>query len=61
MKYQEVTKLVSEAQERPLLLKEKIGVRIHLLYCPHCRKFEKHCQQMSQLMKKFADDQNNAD
>ncbi len=52
----EVTKLVSDSQERPLSFKEKIGVRAHLLYCPHCRNFAKHCQQMSQLMKKFANE-----
>ncbi|MDD7426253.1 MAG: zf-HC2 domain-containing protein [[Actinobacillus] rossii] len=52
----EVTKLVSDSQERPLSFKEKIGVRSHLLYCPHCRNFAKHCQQMSQLMKKFANE-----
>lgn len=55
MKCLEVTKLISDAQERPLLFGERIGMQTHLLFCPHCRHFKQHCEQMSKLMKKFAD------
>ena len=50
----QATKLISAAHERSLNFTEKIGVKAHLLTCPHCRNFERNCRQMSKLMKKFA-------
>lgn len=37
----EVSELLSQAQERPLTLKEKFGVYIHLPLCEGCRNFLK--------------------
>lgn len=39
---EEITRLLSEAQERPLTLSEKVGLRFHNLLCGSCRNFEKH-------------------
>ncbi len=54
MKCDQATKLISEAHERTLSFSEKIGLKSHLITCSYCRKFEKNCQYMSKLMKKFA-------
>ncbi|MES2408315.1 MAG: zf-HC2 domain-containing protein [Pseudomonadota bacterium] len=39
---QEITRLVSEAQDRPLSLGEKLSLRTHLLMCSGCRNYEKN-------------------
>lgn len=54
MKCYQATKLISEAHERSLSVMEKVGVKTHLLTCPHCRNFKRNCRHMSKLMKKFA-------
>ena len=48
------TKMISVAKERPLSLKEKVGLKTHLLICPYCRAFAQNCDEMSKLMKEFA-------
>ncbi|MFZ5523534.1 MAG: zf-HC2 domain-containing protein [Pseudomonadota bacterium] len=35
------TELLSQAQERPVTLREKMAMRMHLLMCDGCRNFEK--------------------
>lgn len=54
MKCLQATRLISDSQDRKLTKQEKLGVGLHLLTCPHCRKFKRHCVEMSELMKKFA-------
>jgi len=36
----EVSRLVSESLDRKLPLYQRIGVRVHLLMCKFCRRFE---------------------
>ena len=38
MKCRQATRLISDAQERQLMIKEKIGLNLHLAICTHCRK-----------------------
>ena len=47
------TKAISDAKERKLSLGEKSGMFIHLLYCPHCRRFKTQCENLSHLMRAF--------
>ena len=49
-----VTKLISDAQERQLSFIEKVGMQAHLITCPHCRNFKRNSEQISKMMKKFA-------
>jgi len=37
----EATRLQSEAFDRPLRLRQRIGLRIHLLLCKWCRRYGK--------------------
>ncbi|MFY3389268.1 zf-HC2 domain-containing protein [Mannheimia haemolytica] len=36
MNCRQVTRLISDSKERKLTLKEKIGVKTHLIICPYC-------------------------
>ncbi|WP_226691198.1 MULTISPECIES: zf-HC2 domain-containing protein [Rodentibacter] len=49
----QTTQKLSESQERRLTLKEQIGVKSHLLICPHCRNFQRNCASLSHLIKQF--------
>ena len=53
MKCRQATRLISDAQERPLMTKEKIGLNLHLAICTHCRKFQRNCGTLRKLMKDF--------
>ena len=44
------SRLISEAQERQLNLKERFNLRLHLLMCNSCRRFEKQIMTMRNLM-----------
>ena len=45
MKCRQATRLISDAQERSLMTKEKIGL--------NCRKFQRNCGTLRKLMKDF--------
>ena len=51
----QATRIISDSHERSLELQEKIGLKIHLLTCPHCRRFQRNCKTLSMMMKKFKD------
>ena len=36
----EASRLISEAQDRPLVLAERAKLRVHLVVCRFCRQFE---------------------
>lgn len=37
----QATKVMSQAQDRPLSLKERLHLRLHLMMCRGCTRFEK--------------------
>ena len=41
----QATRTISDSHERPL--------KMHLLTCPHCRRFQRNCKTLSMMMKKF--------
>ena len=49
MKCRQATRLISDAQERQLI----IGLSLHLSICTHCRKFQRNCGTLRKLMKDF--------
>lgn len=51
----QATRIISDSHERPLELQEKIGLKMHLLTCPHCHRFQRNCKTLSMMMKKFKD------
>lgn len=44
----QVTRIVSQAQERPLSFMERLKLRLHLMMCKGCRNYNK---QMSFIRK----------
>jgi hypothetical protein len=48
----DASKLISEAQDRKLGLRERIGLRLHLWMCKSCRLFEKQLCQLRQALQK---------
>lgn len=40
----QATRIISDSHERPLELQEKMGLKMHLLTCPHCRRFQRNCK-----------------
>lgn len=48
MTCQEASRLASQAQDRPLNLKERIGLKLHLLICVGCQGFIRQLQQIRQ-------------
>jgi hypothetical protein len=41
LKCKQATRLMSQAQDRPLSMRERIGLRMHLLMCSGCTNFNK--------------------
>ena len=50
----EVTRLLSEAQERPLTLGERTSLRIHLMICAACRNFGQQMHSLRQISRTYA-------
>lgn len=49
----EVTHLVSEAQDRPLTLSEKVQLEMHLAMCKGCRNFKEQILFLKAACKKY--------
>ena len=49
----QATQLLSEQQDRQLLLKEQSGLQFHLMMCRSCRRFGKQMKSLSLLSKQY--------
>ena len=49
----QATQLLSEQQDRQLLLKEQSGLQFHLMMCRSCRRFGKQMKTLSVLSKAY--------
>lgn len=49
----EVNRLLSEAQDRPLGLRERLPLRLHLVMCQGCRNFEKQLDLLRQASRGY--------
>jgi hypothetical protein len=47
------TQLISLSHERPLVLRERASMRVHLLLCSICRRFNKNNKTLSKAMHEF--------
>lgn len=52
----EVHRLVIEGQDRPLSLMERISVRIHLMMCGACHRFELQMKFLREAVRRFPGD-----
>ena len=49
----EVHRLVIEGQDRQLSFSERFAVRLHLLMCAACRRFERQMDMLREAMKRY--------
>lgn len=49
----EATRLMSEAQDRPLAMGERIALRTHVLICKGCRNFEDNLRSLRVIARAF--------
>ncbi|MEW5250522.1 zf-HC2 domain-containing protein [Microbulbifer sp. 2201CG32-9] len=49
----EVTRLLSEAQERPLDLSERASVKLHLMICRGCRNFSSQMDNLRTIARAY--------
>ncbi len=54
MNCQQATRLISESQERPLSLPEKMTLKMHVLMCSGCKNFSLQVPFLSKAMKAYA-------
>lgn len=54
MNCQETTRLISESQERPLSLPEKLNLKLHVMMCSGCKNFSLQVPFLSQAMRAYA-------
>lgn len=45
--------LISERQERPLTLRERLGLRLHLMICAYCRLYERQVDLMRRALREL--------
>ncbi|EXI87132.1 MAG: hypothetical protein AW11_02742 [Candidatus Accumulibacter regalis] len=50
----EVTQLLSEEQDRPLTLAERLRLRVHLAMCQGCANFKKQMNFLHAACRRFA-------
>ncbi|KIP50006.1 zf-HC2 domain-containing protein [Haemophilus influenzae] len=55
MRCHQATRMISESHERSLDIQEKVGLKVHLVTCSRCRRFQRNCKTLSMMMKKFKD------
>ncbi len=51
---QEASRIASQAQDRPLNLKERFGLKLHLFICVGCQGFTRQLQQIRQACQRVA-------
>jgi hypothetical protein len=48
------TQLISLSNERPLVFREKVSLRTHLMICSMCRNFRNNSKTLSKAMAEFS-------
>ena len=46
MRCRQVTRMISESHERSLDIQEKVGLKVHLVMCSRCRRFQQNCETL---------------
>lgn len=51
---QQVTRLISESQEKPLSLMTRVSLKFHVMMCVGCRNFGDHMGFLRETMRDYA-------
>jgi hypothetical protein len=54
-KCREISELLSQAQDRPLTLREKFAVHVHLPLCDACRNFRVQLDVLRTAVRRYLD------
>jgi len=54
MKCHEATRLMSESQERPLSMTERMSLKLHLMMCTGCANFKDQMGTLRVMTRNFA-------
>lgn len=54
MNCQQATRLISESQDRPLSMSEKLSLKMHVMMCAGCKNFSLQVPFLSKAMKAYA-------
>lgn len=54
---QQVTRLLSESQERTLTLRERMSLKVHVMMCSGCRNFGNQMLTLRQFARAYASGQ----
>ena len=49
----EATKLISQEQDRPLSIKERAALRLHLMMCSGCNNYNKQMEVIRKACRRF--------
>ena len=50
----QTSQLISQSLDRPLTLRERFALRLHLLFCKYCKQFSQHLQTLRVAMRTVA-------
>lgn len=50
----DATRLISESQEHPLAVRQKMALKVHLLMCTGCKNFSLQIPFISRAMRAYA-------
>lgn len=50
---EEATRLMSDAMERPLVIKDRLSLNVHLVMCKGCRNFSHQVQELRQVAREY--------
>lgn len=50
----DTTRLLSESLERPLTRRERMALRLHVMMCSGCRRFDKQMRFLRATARKYA-------
>ena len=57
MSCREATRLVSESLDRPLSLKERLALQVHLFTCRNCMRYQSQIRRMRRAVDDYAQEQ----
>jgi predicted anti-sigma-YlaC factor YlaD len=52
---EQVSEKLSRSMDQKLSFKERVGIRIHLLGCELCRRYEKQLFALERMLRRYAD------
>ena len=47
----QTSQLISQSLDRPLTMRERFALHLHLLFCKYCKQFSQHLQTLRVAMK----------